>query len=279
METASTEAAAPAREILITRVLTVSFTVLFRNFGRLFLLACLGSLPLLGDSVVTAIAFNGGMTGGRGTNSEFLTPWLGVITWIGIGLIILGNTAGFAAIFHATSRLLSGEEMSIWQSFKHGLARTPRLIIPFLIIVLLVALTVGSALTLLGIWPERYNPLLFVILIPGVLLLAMWFVAMPACVVERVGVGKSLERSRKLTQDNRVKILVIFVATAIVIALVNITALQVEKVAPLAVKLGAGLAYGGFIGAFWAVVLAVTYHELRQVKEGAEVTGIATIFD
>jgi hypothetical protein len=118
------------------------------------------------------------------------------------------------------------------------------------------------------------------IIVPGFVLLTMWFVATPACVVERLGVGASMARSSALTQGHRWKIFGMMILVGVI-----------ESIAGVAVKAALGLTgnaglimagmliWSGVWGAFHAVFAVATYHDLRVAKEGIDTEQIAAVFD
>ena len=120
----------------------------------------------------------------------------------------------------------------------------------------------------------------------GVVVMILLWVAVPAAVVERHGVLASLSRSLELTKGSRWKILVIFLllgSWVLVVALFFGVILTSE----LGSAVGAGsnlVILAGFIvtvfyTVLWAVLSAVSYHDLRVVKEGIETKDIAAAFD
>jgi hypothetical protein len=128
------------------------------------------------------------------------------------------------------------------------------------------------------------------LLVPGIMLACMWFVSVPACVVERTGVFASMGRSRALTKGHRWPIFGAFaliVATILVFSVVVGAAVGAGMVAgvhasPEALALAvliAQLAVVTILGAFSAVFSGVCYSELRAAKEGINIHAIASVFD
>ena len=131
------------------------------------------------------------------------------------------------------------------------------------VLVLSVASVIG-----LSIQPEYLQDVgLVLMIIPGLILYAMWFVAVPACVMERLGPRTSLRRSRDLTKGHRWKL----------------CGLALLPIIPnLGITFGLATAAGpiiswfctGIWAAFAAVVGAVTYHDLRVVKDIEQITDV-----
>jgi hypothetical protein len=130
--------------------------------------------------------------------------------------------------------------------------------------------------------------LLFVV--PGVILYLVWFVATPACVVERLGVFRSMGRSAELTKGHCWSIfglqLVILISAMIVGSIASAVApaiLGAAGASALAASTALGqivsLVWGAIWTAFYAIVMAVTYHDLRVAKEGVDTEQIAAVFE
>jgi hypothetical protein len=110
----------------------------------------------------------------------------------------------------------------------------------------------------------------FVLLIvPGVLFMVMWSVAVPACVVEGIAPAASMRRSAALTKGHRwsLFLLLLFLFIAVEIGLAAL-----DRVLAMAGG-GAAAAFGSWVGkalvaAFQAVLATAIYHELRAAEEG-----------
>jgi hypothetical protein len=129
--------------------------------------------------------------------------------------------------------------------------------------------------------------LLFVV--PGVILYLVWFVATPVCVVERLGVFRSMGRSAELTTGCCWRIfglqLVILIAAAIIGSIVSAAAPAILGAAGASASLDTTLGqiasqiWSAIWTAFNAIVIAVTYHDLRVAKEGVDTEQIAAVFE
>ena len=106
------------------------------------------------------------------------------------------------------------------------------------------------------------------LIVPGVILLVMFSVAVPACVVERLGAFASLRRSASLTTGCRWQLFGLYV---LLFLLVWISKEALQQVlaqiggAPLE-TFGMWLA-GAVVTAFHAVLGVVVYRDLRAAKE------------
>lgn len=184
-------------------------------------------------------------------------------------VLITGGLVLQAAITRASIDELSGKKISIGAALSSGVA----VALPLLGFGLLYGLSIGLGLVLL--------------IVPGLYLATMWAVSGPIIVVERLGVFKAMARSGVLTQNHRWAILGLFV-------LYVIFAIVAQGLIALAIPGGwatmAGLPGGSMLAvvalvAFQAISsivgtvgVAATYFELRQIKEGVDVSELANVF-
>ena len=119
------------------------------------------------------------------------------------------------------------------------------------------------------------------LIIPGLILLTMWFVATPACVVEQLGPIRQHAAKRRADQGASLED---FRADA------GADHHQRRGHPADRFDLGAtwgaarlpligGLIWNGVWGAFYAIAVVVTYHDLRVAKEGINIEQIAAVFD
>lgn len=120
----------------------------------------------------------------------------------------------------------------------------------------------------------------FLLVVPAFIVLSMLFVAMPACVVEKLGPLKSMARSAQLTKGHRWKIFGLWFATTVAGAILQ-SALEglANYVGGVALALAVSLACSALVGAFYVILVVVTYHDLRVAKEGVDTDQIAAVFD
>lgn len=124
------------------------------------------------------------------------------------------------------------------------------------------------------------------LIVPGVILFLLWFVAGPVVVAEGAGVGRSLGRSRTLTRDHRWWLLLLtvvyFVLSWVIGMIVGVAGVAVGGVQAIGQANFVTLVLGPLAQAvttlIWGAVVAAAYVELRSVKEGGGQT-IASIFD
>ena len=117
------------------------------------------------------------------------------------------------------------------------------------------------------------------LLIPGFIVMCTWFVVVPACVVERMGVIDSLFRSAYLTKGCRLKIFgILLIMIFSHWAVMTIAPFFMPTVGPGTYHILLELV-GDVTKAFKYIMPAVIYFELRRVKEGVAVDSLANVFD
>ena len=177
-----------------------------------------------------------------------------VLLWILLYFLL------FATLTHGTICDLRGTPARIFESLSWGLGRL------FPVIGITIIATLGAGLGAMFI------------LVPGLILMTMWWVAVPATVIEQTGVIDSLRRSVELTRGYRLKIFgvigVIYIGQFALDRLINV----ILASAPI-FSLVASFVVTVAITAFFAVVTAVTYHDLRVLKDGVGIDDIAKVFD
>jgi hypothetical protein len=196
-------------------------------------------------------------------------PLLVIAFVLRVGLATLSQ----ATVFYGAFQDMRRRPFSLADGLQVDLDR----FFPLLGLGLVAGLAIGGLWIPAGIlsWsPLKYaSPL---ILLPVVMLLLMWSVSTPVCVVERLGPLGSLARSRELTKGHRWKIFGLVLVTTIPGVIVNRT-------------LGAGslgaaihilsLIWNAIWTAFDSIVIVVTYHDLRVAKEGVDTEQIAAVFE
>lgn len=185
---------------------------------------------------------------------------------LGFGTILLGIVTG-AAVAYGTFEQLRGRRISMLASVSVGLRR----LVPVLLMTIVMTFFVA-----LG-W--------IALVVPGVMLICRWWVAVPVAVVERPGILASLGRSSELTRGYRWKVFGI----VFVLGLVGVGARKLFEATILSkpyatlpeikVYLAATLATNVLIGGLTAVVTCVAYHDLRTIKEGLDSDELAAVFE
>ena len=195
---------------------------------------------------------------------------IGTTIFFGLLMIVLG-TLSQAIVLYGAFQVMRGRPVDLGESARIGLRR----FLPIVGLALLVPIFCFLA------------SLLFII--PGIILYVMWFVAMPVCVVEQLGPFGSLGRSRQLTKGHRWKIvglqLVIIIPALIIGGLVGAIIVGTGGFLAMASALSStlgqvvNLVWSAIWTAFYAIVIVVTYHDLRVAKEGVDTEQIAAVFE
>jgi hypothetical protein len=231
------------------RAVTRAFQVLGRGFGRFLLITSIVFLPVL--LAKFAILFS--MSPHRASEA------VGFAGLLQLPLTLIAHGACMVGAY----RLMRGEEFSVGESIRAVAGR----FFPLLGTGIVVMIAFGLAFLLL--------------VIPGLIVAMMFYVAGPVCMFERRGVFDSLARSRELTAGFRWPIFGVF----IVLLLAGLIA------GGLLAFLTLNLHVSGFVNAmldyFWtslsgavgAILVAVVYHDLRVAKEGVDIEKLATVFD
>jgi uncharacterized membrane protein len=241
----------------VGRVLGRSFGVLGRHFVQFCTITALPIAPLtllLGMAAVS-------MVGVKNPDKAELIR-LGVLAIGATVFWILAQMVAQAVILYGTFQDMRAKPVRLGESIMKGIAR----FVPIVGLAICTMVAVG-----LGF-------LLFIV--PGVILALMFYVALPVCVVERLGPIASMKRSAALTKGHRWKLFGIL----LVVALIAIVGSVVVSAVLTAVGGVTATIIGRFIwqavtGAFGAVVAAVVYHDLRVAREGIDVDRMAAVFD
>jgi len=185
-----------------------------------------------------------------------------------LGIVL--NTLAQAMVFNGAFEVMRGRPVDLAASAKVGLRR----FFPVVGIAIVVSLLVGLGMLLLAF--------------PGIMLYTMWFVATPVCVVERAGVFHSMGRSRELTKGYRWKIFGLYLVVLIPAILIgggmsavilSGGAAAVNQVLASTIGKIANLVWSALWTAFFAIIVAVAYHDLRVAKEGVDTDQIASVFE
>jgi hypothetical protein len=199
---------------------------------------------------------------------------LGLSFFLGMFLMIVLGTLSQAIVLYGAFQDMRGKPVSLADCLKVGLHR----FFP----VIGLAIVVGLAVIFASLF----------LFVPGMILYIMWFVATPVCVVEQLGPLRSMGRSRELTKGHRWKIfglsllilIPVMIVASVIVALIAIvlgTGAIVGLPSVLASPLGevVNLIWSAAWGAFYAVMVVVTYHDLRVAKEGVDTEQIAAVFE
>jgi hypothetical protein len=237
----------PQPRISVGGILSQSMSVFVANLAPFLVLALILMVPSLiyGWAVVS-------------------DPTAGISTGALIAIIIqvVLTQLTVAAITYGSFQFLRGQPVGIGDALSRGLS----LILPVLGVAILAGLAIGIGFILL--------------VVPGIIVYVMLWVAIPAAVVERPGVVESLKRSVALTKGYRWQVFGVLLIIGVIFAVISFI-LQFVLVA-----IGGATLYsignwvlGAAYGAFSATAAAVCYYLLREAKEGIDINEIARVFD
>jgi hypothetical protein len=237
-------AGSAAGELHFTDLLGRGYEVLSRDFLHYFWLTLIANLPfLLLYQTVHA---------GHGAFAWFIVPFLfALVPW----------ALAQAFVVYNVYQDMRGRPPHAGESLKLAFER----FLPILILSIFEAFAIGFGYMLL--------------IIPGLLMTALLFVATPVCVVEKLSPIRSMWRSADLTKGHRWQMVGLFVLLMIIDIVVGTIIGVVFGLAGVIVAALAVWVWRAAFGAFFAVTVVVAYHQLRVVKEGASAEPIGAELD
>lgn len=185
--------------------------------------------------------------------SAVVSGGLGYLVFLFLSIILQ------AALIVASANDLAGRPVNFGACISRALAK----LFPLIGLGICIGLGIGLGLVLL--------------IIPGVILYLMWMVAVPAMMVENLGVFESLSRSSALTSGSRWRLLgliVVFIIFSWIIA-IPIGVLSMISVSLTAVS---SAVLGTISAAVGSAGIAAVYIELRGSKEGTSSDHLASVF-
>jgi hypothetical protein len=277
----------------IGHVISRTVSMFWRNFPTYFVVTAIAGLPPLLVNVLVpaspATVANPFPNFGAGTFTLFLTIVLGVLSQ--------------AIVLYGAFQDMRGRPVRLADCLKIGLRRSfPLMGLAICAGVAMLAYVVFFTLAMVALTKVLQSPLLMtlaflLLFIPLLVLFLMWFVATPACVLEWLGPFRSMGRSRALTKGHRWKIfgliLVMLIPALIVAGL--ITAVMAKLGISVNLRIGVffdlnstpntvaaqvvSLIWTAMWTTFYAILVLVTYHDLRVAKEGVDTEQIAAVFE
>jgi len=229
------QAPPPAKEypFSVVDVLATSLRVTRRNFVAFFVLSCVLEIPMMLVHLVD-------------TRQDKLLALL-------VGMVAIA--LNIAVVTYGVIMELTGSRPSTRTCIKTGFDQIGSVLGVSLVSTLLIF---GAAL------------LLFV---PGVIASLAYFVVVPVAVVERVGIGGALRRSRELTRDRKGDLFLLLALTAgLSVGITLVARNELTHDAALAWLAGTRPLARMFV----SVMTAVAYVELRKLRDGLEVPELAT---
>ena len=234
------------------------------HFPKFCAISAIAFAPLLITSIASGLPPNAADAADLERLEIFQAQLVHYGIWQGVGglLLVLLSPIATAMSLYGAYQAMRGQPFTIGESFRAGWARFG---------------SVLGATFMAGIITLFFLLLLFV---PGIMAVCAMYVALPACVVERLGPIKCLRRSRELTKGVRWRIF----GLILVVTLVGGTMGGMAGGAVAASKSQVAAGIVSFIAnvisnAFAAVLSAVAYRDLRVAKEGIDIESLAKVFD
>ena len=241
----STVAPVAEGEFRIGRVFSRTLSLLSRNFPIYFAVAAIAALP----SVFVETSMND-------KDAAISGALLGLLT-----MLVLGPLSQ-AMMLHTAFQDMSDRRISLSESFRAALGRW----LPLVGLSICVGVGVCCGLILF--------------IAPGVVLMIMWYVASPACIVERLGVFASIARSSELTKGHRWSIFGMWALIAIASGMISAVVKAVLGLSgSTGLVISGTLAWTALASAFGAIFVVATYHDLRVAKEGIDTRQITAVFE
>ena len=240
----------------VTDILNEAFSMLFRNLPTLGLIIL---IPSVFETVVTALTY-GLSPDPSSANASLNVGWnldTTSLTTLAMTLLMI-FLAGFgtAALTHAAFAARIGNSINIAASMHRALQHAP---------VVIVCLVLSSIPIAIG---------LMLLIVPGLLLMAMLMVLIPAIVIENAGFG-AFSRSSDLTKGYRWPIVGLLALYFVAFLCISMGFSFV--MAPLLLAGSAGqiaiLALNTILNAFFygigGLLAVLTYERLHDLKEGS----------
>jgi hypothetical protein len=243
--------AAPRGRIEVGSVLSRAFSVWWGNAGVFTGIAVLFAMP---GAAITLL-------GGGGEGGTAAAGFVG-------GVLGLATTG---ALTQGVLQALAGREVQLGAMLGTGVRKLAK--------VFLVSMGVGI-LMLLGT---------ILLVVPGMIAAATYWVAAPAAVAEEGGAGEAMSRSAVLSKGHRMTLFAAFGVTTLVTLAVGLgVAFGAEAVAAAIIgppvendpRLGAIVDLVAAAASTFAYAApAVAYHDLRVLREGVDTGQLARVFD
>lgn len=246
----------------VGEVLSKSFAILFRNivpFGVAGLIAVgIEYILILGLGLTgTVEAIDSGEISIQGSGLLFVVSFLGLVL---LGIVIISVLA--SVITKATLRALEGQPLHMRQSCRDAMPHVLRVVLTGAVFAILAM--IGFAL----------------LFVPGLIVVTMLILIVPAVVIEGHGVGGALRRSAELTRYFRWKVFGVLAVVTIILQVLQtpfmLLPAALESVFVTAVAAGIVEAFG-YVA--WSVVATVMYHDLRLAKGETIATDVLAVFE
>jgi hypothetical protein len=251
-------------DLRVGDIFSEGLSILPRVLARFFVLALLIKLLPLVYQLGVGPGFE---TTALGQDLGFIVEIVSLVLyyWLTVALVLM------------TIMELGHRHLSLVGSLRRGLPLT------FPVVGVAVAFWVAAGLSAL------------LLIIPGIAVAAIFYVAIPVLVTEKTGIVASLGRSMALTKGYRYQVFTIIWCIIFASAVVMILAWGAFRLLPLPIDenspyfIGSyqrAVAFGAlirvalaFLSVVYPIIYAVTYCKLRALKEGLDVRHIAAQVD
>ena len=235
-----------SQSLSIGRVLSLSFTVLRDNFLPFYLTGLVIALPSL---ILTAVLPEEAQ--GLANLLDSLLAQLAI-----------------AALTYGSYQYLAGHRVGAGDCIRYAAGRFGRLFGLALL---------SNLIIIVG---------LVLFIIPGLFLMTMFAVSVPALLAERLTISDSLKRSTALTKGYRWQVFGLLALIVLgLLAAVFVAGVVIALIFPAAVDAEFGLVdiviwlWTGLYYAVLSVTTATIYYRLREIKEGLGIEQLAAVFD
>ncbi len=241
----------PAYSLNVGSLLGKSFGIYFKNLLPFVLLAALIFAPWIVLEIMLERSPSRELLIGSTVVNSALNP-------------ILAGAVTFGVI-----QRLRGQQVSLGETITVGLQSFLRVFLTALVTGLLTGLC------------------FLLLVVPGIIVSILWYVAIPAAVMEGKNVSEAMSRSTRLTEGSRWQIFASWLVVGVITAVVGFVVVMVlMATAPHLVDdtthrlpAWANIAIGLLLAPLGAVMSATCYFLLRTGKEHADADQIAAVFD
>jgi len=248
-ETSAAATSVNTSDLRVGAVISRSRSMLWRHFPTFLVVGVIASSPTL------LLAF---MQAAESEDEEIGSQLLWIL-FILVSLMVF-STIGQAVAIHAALQDMRRRPVRLVESLNVAL----RAFWP------LVGIALAGFLTVMGL----------MLVVPGLILATLWFVVLPACIVEHLGPWASLRRSQELTKGYRWKVLgltlLLTIGTYVGSSVIDT---WVTAATSPVVGVVSDLIWTAIWTAFTATTTIATYQALRVAKEGTDIEQIAVVFD
>jgi hypothetical protein len=231
----------------VGNVLSTGFQVWAKNFVPFMLITMLFHSPVLIWEIIAVQRAHG------------LREAVLITEYAAFGGILF-NLLASAALTYGAVMQLQGQRATIRGCVGAGFRR----FFPVLAITIVASLCIGFALLAL--------------VVPGLIVYCMFYVAVPCTVIERPGVTGALSRSRELTAGHRMQIFGLVLIVGLISGGISVL-LSLVKSVSFEAYVYSQMVQNLLVGSLGVVMGSVAYHLLRAEKEGTSAPELAAVFD